>query len=94
MSQSISAVADGLVSRGVDWNVRGWEKACDHAPTGVECESSAVLFSRGATQRAHDATEDTTALVVHLMLHRTHTHERIGLPGTSNRLVVAADVDN
>ncbi len=30
------AVADRLVDAGVDKNVRGWEKASDHAPTWVE----------------------------------------------------------
>jgi exodeoxyribonuclease III len=30
------AVVDRLVSAGVDRNVRGWEKASDHAPTWVE----------------------------------------------------------
>jgi exodeoxyribonuclease-3 len=30
------AIADRLVSAGVDRHVRGWEKASDHAPTWVE----------------------------------------------------------
>jgi len=33
-------VAERLVSAGVDRNVRGWEKASDHAPTWVELRDS------------------------------------------------------
>ena len=36
------AVAGRLADAGVDRNVRGWEKASDHAPTWVELKDVAV----------------------------------------------------
>jgi exodeoxyribonuclease III len=37
------AVAERLVDAGVDRNVRGWEKASDHAPTWVELKEVATV---------------------------------------------------
>jgi exodeoxyribonuclease-3 len=34
------AIADRLISAGVDREVRGWEKASDHAPTWVDIRDS------------------------------------------------------
>jgi exodeoxyribonuclease-3 len=50
------AIAKRLVAAGVDREVRGWEKASDHAPTWIEIRDTAMKTSRRvASPRARQA---------------------------------------